>query len=303
MRHRAISQKELEQADIRPADAPRATCAPRAMRCASSARPMPRSIASSRSAASIRRWWCRARSPAGSPRATPRPGLFVQPGNPPAPVHGGRHLDTMWMLANVAGERQPGVPRRASGEVDGAALSRAACSTARSPPSARSSIPIPVACWCARRSTIRSTSCAAGMFANFVIRIGAPVRSPAVPLDGVVREGDGTMTVWVTADRRRFTQAHRSRSACSATAIGQILDGAAGRRTGRHRRRDIPEQHALRSARNEASAARSERRARCRIERNDRAEGLARIRADAPADRLARAAGVPRRRPVRLSRS
>ena len=27
-----------------------------------------------------------------------------------------------------------------------------------------------------------------------------------VPVDGVVREGDGTMTVWVTADRRRFTQ-------------------------------------------------------------------------------------------------
>jgi cobalt-zinc-cadmium efflux system membrane fusion protein len=39
-----------------------------------------------------------------------------------------------------------------------------------------------------------------------VIRVGDPVRSLAVPLDGVVREGDGTMTVWVTTDRRRFTQ-------------------------------------------------------------------------------------------------
>jgi cobalt-zinc-cadmium efflux system membrane fusion protein len=44
------------------------------------------------------------------------------------------------------------------------------------------------------------------MFANFVISIGEPVRSVAVPLDGVVREGDGTMTLWVTADRRRFTR-------------------------------------------------------------------------------------------------
>jgi cobalt-zinc-cadmium efflux system membrane fusion protein len=44
-----------------------------------------------------------------------------------------------------------------------------------------------------------------GMFANFVIRTGDPMRSVAVPLGGVVREGDGTMTVWVTADRRRFT--------------------------------------------------------------------------------------------------
>ena len=45
-----------------------------------------------------------------------------------------------------------------------------------------------------------------GMFATFVIRIGDPVRSLAVPLAGLVREGDGTMTAWVTADRRRFTQ-------------------------------------------------------------------------------------------------
>ena len=44
------------------------------------------------------------------------------------------------------------------------------------------------------------------MFATFVIRTGDPVRATAVPLDGVVREGDGTMTVWVTADRRRFTR-------------------------------------------------------------------------------------------------
>jgi cobalt-zinc-cadmium efflux system membrane fusion protein len=44
------------------------------------------------------------------------------------------------------------------------------------------------------------------MFADFVISVGAPMRSPAIPLDGVVREGDGTMTAWVTADRRRFIQ-------------------------------------------------------------------------------------------------
>ncbi|MBV1699908.1 MAG: efflux transporter periplasmic adaptor subunit, partial [Hyphomicrobiales bacterium] len=45
-----------------------------------------------------------------------------------------------------------------------------------------------------------------GMFANFVIRVGQPVRSTAIPLDGVVREGDGTMVVWITADRRLFTR-------------------------------------------------------------------------------------------------
>jgi cobalt-zinc-cadmium efflux system membrane fusion protein len=45
-----------------------------------------------------------------------------------------------------------------------------------------------------------------GMFANFTITVGTPLRSPAIPLAGVVREGDGTMSVWVTADRRRFTK-------------------------------------------------------------------------------------------------
>ena len=42
-------------------------------------------------------------------------------------------------------------------------------------------------------------------------------RSPGVPSDGVVREGDGTMTVWVTADRRRFNR--------RTVKIGQIHDG------------------------------------------------------------------------------
>ncbi|HTZ37241.1 MAG TPA: efflux RND transporter periplasmic adaptor subunit, partial [Stellaceae bacterium] len=45
-----------------------------------------------------------------------------------------------------------------------------------------------------------------GMFASFVIRVGEPVRGTAVPAEAVVREPDGTMTVWVTADKRRFTQ-------------------------------------------------------------------------------------------------
>jgi cobalt-zinc-cadmium efflux system membrane fusion protein len=44
------------------------------------------------------------------------------------------------------------------------------------------------------------------MFAVFTITVGPPVRSHGIPSDGVVREGDGTMTVWVTADRRRFTR-------------------------------------------------------------------------------------------------
>jgi cobalt-zinc-cadmium efflux system membrane fusion protein len=45
-----------------------------------------------------------------------------------------------------------------------------------------------------------------GMFASFIIATGDPVSTAAVPLDGVIREGDGTMTVWVTTDRHHFTK-------------------------------------------------------------------------------------------------
>jgi cobalt-zinc-cadmium efflux system membrane fusion protein len=43
------------------------------------------------------------------------------------------------------------------------------------------------------------------MLADFAARIEKPVESVAVPANGIVREGDGTMTAWVTTDRRHFT--------------------------------------------------------------------------------------------------
>ena len=45
-----------------------------------------------------------------------------------------------------------------------------------------------------------------GMLANFIIRVDGPVEATAIPANGVVREPDGTMTAWVTTDRRRFVQ-------------------------------------------------------------------------------------------------
>lgn len=45
-----------------------------------------------------------------------------------------------------------------------------------------------------------------GMLATVAIQVSAPVASPAIPDNGIVREGDGTMTAWVTSDRRHFTQ-------------------------------------------------------------------------------------------------
>jgi len=43
-----------------------------------------------------------------------------------------------------------------------------------------------------------------GMLADVSIRTAAPIESLALPVSAVVREGDGSMLVWVTADRRHF---------------------------------------------------------------------------------------------------
>src|SRR5579883_188032 len=132
------------------------------------------------------------------------PGLFVQPGNPPAP-YAVADISTMWMLANVAEADSPAF--RVGQEVKVSVLAfpgrvfegkittiGASVDPATRRVLVRSEISDP-------QHQLRS-----GMFANFVIRTGDPARSPAVPHDGVVREGDGTMTVWVTTDRRRFVK-------------------------------------------------------------------------------------------------
>jgi len=132
------------------------------------------------------------------------PGLLVQPGNAPAPYIVA-DINIMWMLADVAEADSPAF--RVGQEVqvkisafpnrmfDGKITTIGASVDPNT-----------------RRVLVRSEindpqhELRSGMFANFVISVAAPVRSPAVPLAGVVREGDGTMSVWVTADRRRFTK-------------------------------------------------------------------------------------------------
>jgi len=45
-----------------------------------------------------------------------------------------------------------------------------------------------------------------GMLANVAIQIQKPIESVFIPANGVVREGDGILTAWVTTDRRHFAQ-------------------------------------------------------------------------------------------------
>jgi cobalt-zinc-cadmium efflux system membrane fusion protein len=131
------------------------------------------------------------------------PGLLVQPGVQPAPFTVA-DISTMWMLANVAESDSPafniGQEVRVSVMAFPGRVFPGRISTIGSSVDAvthrllvRSEIDDP-------KHELRS-----GMLANFVISVGEPQRAVAVPVDGVVREGDGSMTVWVTADRRRFT--------------------------------------------------------------------------------------------------
>jgi cobalt-zinc-cadmium efflux system membrane fusion protein len=132
------------------------------------------------------------------------PGLFVQPGNAPAPFTVA-DISTMWMLANVA-ERD--VPAFHVGQEVKVSVVSFPGEIFEGRISTMDSMVDPNSRRLLTRSEIADPKheLRSGMFATFLIRVGDPMRSPAVPLDGVVREGDGTMTVWVTTDRRRFTQ-------------------------------------------------------------------------------------------------
>lgn len=63
-----------------------------------------------------------------------------------------------------------------------------------------------------------------GMLATVVIEVGEPQESVAVPKNSVVREGDSTMTVWVTTDRRHFEK-RTVKVGLQQDGYDQILDG------------------------------------------------------------------------------
>jgi membrane fusion protein, heavy metal efflux system len=132
------------------------------------------------------------------------PGLLVQPGNPPAP-YTVANVSIKWMLADVVESDLPAfhigqpVQVKVTAFPDRVFHGKISKIYAAVDPDTH-------------RATIRSeitdsrNELRAGMLANFVIRVQNPVDATAVPANGVVREADGTMTVWVTADRHHFVQ-------------------------------------------------------------------------------------------------
>ena len=151
------------------------------------------------------------------------PGLLTQPGGTPAP-YSVADLSTMWMLANVIETDAPAYKLGQKVEVKVLAYPDMVFGGVVT--TVGSTID-PVT----HRQLVRSEIAdpqhllRPGMFASFVIRAGNPVQSLAVPVEGVVREGDGTMTVWVTSDRRHFVKRSVKIGIQQQNGWSQILDG------------------------------------------------------------------------------
>jgi cobalt-zinc-cadmium efflux system membrane fusion protein len=132
------------------------------------------------------------------------PGLFVQPGNSPAPFTVA-DLSTMWMLANVIESDIPnfhlGEPARVKVTAYPDRVFKGKITTIGTTVDPNT-----------HRTFIRTEILdpehllLSGMYANFVIQTGEPLRATAVPYTAVVREGNGTMTVFVTADGLKFVK-------------------------------------------------------------------------------------------------
>jgi len=144
-----------------------------------------------------------------------QPGLLVQPGSAPAP-YSVADVSIKWMLANVAESDSPSIRTGQSVEVTVGAYPGRVFSgkiskigAAIDPSTHRIMIRASLA---DPKNELRS-----GMLADFVIRVQEPVEGTAIPINGVVREGDGTMTAWVTADRQHFIQ--------KKVTLGLLKDG------------------------------------------------------------------------------
>jgi cobalt-zinc-cadmium efflux system membrane fusion protein len=133
-----------------------------------------------------------------------QPGLLVQPGNVPAP-YSVADLTTKWMVANVIESDSPlfhvGQPLAAKvmafpNQTFDGKISRLGASV--DPNTHRVMVRCDIA---DPKDELRP-----GMLANFTIQVGNPVESVAIPMNGVVRNGDGTFAAWVTTNGQTFVQ-------------------------------------------------------------------------------------------------
>jgi cobalt-zinc-cadmium efflux system membrane fusion protein len=150
------------------------------------------------------------------------PGDFVQPGNVPAP-YSVADISRIWMNASVTESDMPlvhkGQPIHVSvmafpGRVFDGEISMVGATV--DPQLHRGLV----------RAEIEDPKheLLPGMFASFLIVTGAPVSAAAAPADGVVREGNGTMTVWLATDGHHFTK-RTVKVGLQDAGYDQILEG------------------------------------------------------------------------------
>jgi membrane fusion protein, heavy metal efflux system len=150
------------------------------------------------------------------------PGLFVQPGNPPAP-YSVADISRVWMNAAVSETDMPAVRTGQRIEVSVLAFPDRVFTGQISTVGATVDPQL-------HRGMVRAEvedpqhELLPGMFASFVILTGDPLTDVGVPRDGVVREGDGSMTVWTTEDGRHFTR-RPVRIGLEHDGYDQILQG------------------------------------------------------------------------------
>jgi len=133
------------------------------------------------------------------------PGVLAQPGSAPAP-YSVADVSTVWMLAEVVEADSPDIK---VGQEITAAVSAYPGRVFSGTVTRLGATVDPNS----RRVTLRSQIedpqhlLRPGMYASFVVRTAEPVTAAAVPLNGVVREGDGSMSIWVmNSDHHRFVR-------------------------------------------------------------------------------------------------
>jgi cobalt-zinc-cadmium efflux system membrane fusion protein len=150
------------------------------------------------------------------------PGLLVQPGAPPAPLTVS-DTSVKWMLANVVESESPffrvGQPVEVRVMAHPGRVFRGSVSKIYEAVDPNT-----------HRVTVRSNiadpgnELRPGMLASFLIRVQGPMEGTSIPVSGVVREGDGTTTAWVTSDRRHFAQ-RIVRIGLQEDGLYQVLEG------------------------------------------------------------------------------
>ena len=149
-------------------------------------------------------------------------GLLLQPGNSPAPVTVS-DLSTVWMVASVSEYDLPKLRLNQSVNVNVMAYPGQKfqgkinnIGVAVDPSTHRVSV----------RSEIKDPQhlLHPQMLATYQIQVGEPVRSVAIPANGIVRESDGTMTVFVTRDGLNFTR-RSVKLGLEQEGMKQILEG------------------------------------------------------------------------------